>query len=82
VPAPPLFVYKAIGDDVSPVHDTDILVERYCRVGATIDYQRNTVGTHQTESTNGDARAVAFLEKLFSGTYKAEGCTITNVTIG
>lgn len=82
VPKPPLFVYKAIGDDVSPIHDTDILVDRYCGVGATIDYQRNTVGNHQTESPNGKPAALAFLTSVLAGTYSASGCTITNVTVG
>lgn len=36
VPQMPVFAYKAIMDEVSPVKDTDKLVERYCGVGATI----------------------------------------------
>lgn len=81
VPQMPLFVYKAIGDDISPVNDTDILVNRYCDVDATIDYQRNTVGNHNSESINGRARAVDFLTAIFAGTYNATGCQISNVTV-
>jgi hypothetical protein len=36
VPSMPVFVYKAIQDEFSPVADTDTLVERYCGVGANI----------------------------------------------
>jgi len=81
VPNFPLFVYKAIGDDISPIADTDTLIDRYCGVGATIEYQRNTVGNHASELINGRPRAVAFLKTLFEGTYSATGCQITNVTV-
>lgn len=82
VPQMPIFAYKAIGDDVSPINDTDKLVERYCGVGATIRYDRNTVGNHASESANGDARAVAFLDVVLGGSYNATGCQIQNVTVG
>lgn len=82
VPKMPLFAYKAIADEVSPVNDTDTLVERYCKVGATIRYDRNTVGTHTTEAGNGDARALAFLESVLGGTFNQTGCQISNVTVG
>lgn len=82
VPQPPVFAYKAIGDDISVVADTDKLVNRYCEVGATIEYQRNTVGNHASESGNGQARALQFLRQIFAGTYSSTGCHITNVTVG
>lgn len=81
VPQVPIFAYKAIGDDISVIADTDTLVNRYCGVGATINYQRNTVGNHATELNNGRARALAFLDKIFAGTYNATGCQISNVTV-
>nr|POF26023.1 lipase a [Quercus suber] len=81
VPQFPIFAYKAIGDDISVIADTDELVARYCAVGATINYQRNTVGNHASESGNGDARAFAFLTSVLGGTYNATGCTISNVTV-
>ncbi|EME39134.1 hypothetical protein DOTSEDRAFT_75028 [Dothistroma septosporum NZE10] len=81
VPQMPVFAYKAIMDEVSPINDTDILVDRYCLIGATIKYDRNTVGSHTTESANGDARAVSFLTSVLGGTYNATGCQIQNVTV-
>jgi hypothetical protein len=81
VPQMPLFAYKAIGDEVSPVNDTDILVDRYCAVGATIRYDRNTVGSHTTEATNGNARAWEFLESVLGGEYNVTGCSVSNVTV-
>lgn len=81
VPEIPIFAYKAIGDDISVVADTDKLVDEYCAEGATIKYERNTVGNHATELNNGRARALAFLQAVFDGTYEASGCQISNVTV-
>jgi hypothetical protein len=36
IPQMPMFVYKAIHDELSPVADADYLVDRYCSVGANI----------------------------------------------
>jgi len=80
-PQMPILAYKAIQDEVSPIHDTDVLVARYCGVGATINYQRNTAGSHTSESTYGNSRAVAFLTSVLTGNYNATGCQISNVTI-
>ncbi|CAK4034132.1 lipase 1 precursor [Lecanosticta acicola] len=80
-PEMPIFAYKAIMDEVSPINDTDKLVNRYCEVGATIRYDRNTIGTHTSEATNGDARAVQFLTSVLGGNYNATGCQIQNVTV-
>ncbi|KAF4443385.1 hypothetical protein F53441_11434 [Fusarium austroafricanum] len=80
VPQWPLFAYKAIHDEISPVKDTDTLIERYCGVGANIVYQRNSVGNHRQEFFFSAAPAVEFLAAVLSGQYKHEGCTIQNVT--
>jgi hypothetical protein len=85
VPSMPVFVYKAIGDEFSPIADTDKLVERYCEVGANILYQRNTVGGHLAEYINAEEDAFIFLSATVDGTYARKytstGCTIQNVTI-
>ena len=83
VPAMPVYVYKAVNDEISVVADTDALVERYCGVGANIMYLRNSVGGHVAEATNGFLGAFGFLGSVLSGTYNATtGCTIMNVTMG
>lgn len=85
VPKCPLYIYKAIHDEATPVEDADFYVERNCMLGVNILYERNTIGGHIDEETNGNARAVAWLESIFDGsyskTYQAHGCTIRNVTI-
>ncbi|KAF4971329.1 hypothetical protein FZEAL_9879 [Fusarium zealandicum] len=84
VPQWPMFVYKAIHDEISDIADTDALVERFCQVGVNILYQRNTVGNHAEEGYYGLAPTVQWLAAIFTGIYpfafKAEGCTIENVT--
>jgi Secretory lipase len=68
VPQMPLFVYKAIADEVSRIEDTDALVNRYCAVGASVLYQRNTVGEHILEENNADATAFAWLSSALDVT--------------
>lgn len=81
VPQMPLYVYKAIGDEISPIADTDALVNKYCAVGASILYQRNTVGGHSADDINGDAMAFEWLSSALSGTLQQTGCLIQNVTV-
>ena len=86
IPQMPLFIYKAIADETAPIVDTDQLVDKYCAVGANILYQRNTIGGHLAELTNGDGRAMDWLSSVLDGTYSlrysAAGCNIQNVTEG
>jgi hypothetical protein len=84
-PQVPLYIYKAIHDEMSPVADTDAVVQKYCVDGANILYERNTVGLHQDEYTNGNAPAYAWLVSVLEGTYgslyETVGCTIRDVTV-
>ncbi|KAJ2992463.1 hypothetical protein NUW58_g2160 [Xylaria curta] len=84
VPQLPILLYQAIHDEIGKVADTDVLVERYCQVGANILYQRNSVGTHSDEAYSGLPVAVAWLTSVLTGSYakvyNAEGCTVQNVT--
>ena len=81
VPQMPLFIYKSTHDEITRVEDTDELVQRYCQVGANILYERNTIGGHLAEETNGDKRALQWLSKVLGGTNNHHGCTIRNVAI-
>ncbi|BFZ58429.1 hypothetical protein PYCC9005_005491 [Savitreella phatthalungensis] len=76
-----LYVYKGTADEVSPVADTDNLVNRYCANGANILYDRNANATHVNEATYGAPAAVQFLTNIFAGNYSQTGCTIRNVTV-
>ncbi|KAI1394351.1 LIP-domain-containing protein [Hypoxylon trugodes] len=83
VPTVPMFFYKAIGDEYCPVNETDAVVNKYCGVGADITYDRNTVGGHVAEITNGQDRAINWLWSVFNESYVSHtlGCTIRNVTV-
>ncbi|KAH8900256.1 LIP-domain-containing protein [Thozetella sp. PMI_491] len=85
VPKMPVFVYKAVFDQLSMVQDTDDLVAKYCKVGANILYHRNYLGGHNMELINGRSRAFAFLSSILDGSYgeiyQTMGCTILNVTV-
>jgi hypothetical protein len=81
IPQTPLFIYKAIHDQTSSIEGTDDFVQRYCRYGANIWYQRNTVGEHLSEIVNGKPRAKHFLQDVLGGVYEHEDCTVENVTI-
>ncbi|OAA66492.1 lipase 1 [Niveomyces insectorum RCEF 264] len=85
IPQFPLYVYKAVHDEVSPINDTDKLVDEYCNMGVNILYQRNSVGGHSADSINGRPAAEAWLNSVFNGTYadsySTRGCTIEDVAV-
>lgn len=84
VPDMPLFVYQAVGDKFSHIRYTDGLVERYCGIGARIEFQRNSIGGHLAEIVNGAPRALEWLVGVFEGPVGdplAEGCDIRTVAV-
>ena len=85
VPQAPMFIYKAIHDEVTVIADSDAYVQRSCVLGANILYQRNSIGGHEDEFTNGDAQAFEWVQYVLDGSFAAKyqttGCTVQNVTI-
>lgn len=86
VPRQPLYIYKADGDELTPVVDTDLFVQKLCQGGAEIEYRRNSFGSHLTEAFLGAPFAYAWLKDRFDGVpLKPKdnyfGCEICNVTI-
>lgn len=80
-PKMPIFVYKAIGDQVSLVSETDALVKKLCSQGANIVEHRNKVGEHLSEEHNGVSRAMDFLERVVAGKWQHTGCTVRDVSV-
>ena len=79
VPTTPLFMYKAVGDEISPSKDTDALVSTYCAQGATIQYNRDLIGEHITEAISGSASAFGWVADRLSGKPVAnQGKCVTN----
>lgn len=66
-PGVPVFFYKAIEDEMTPLFETDDLVHGYCAKGSNILYQKNTIGGHNQELWNGRPRAVKYLEQVLDG---------------
>lgn len=80
-PTMPLYVYKAVHDEMTPIIDTDEHIDHYKRFGASVLYERNTAGGHVAEIVNGQERAVMWLAGAFEGLYKHEGVTVRDVTV-
>lgn len=80
-PTMPLYVYKAIGDEMTPIVDTDEHVAHYGRFDASILYERNTAGGHVSEIVNGQERAIEWLTGAFEGSLKCQGVVIRDVTV-
>lgn len=66
-PLIPLYFYKAAGDEVSAVADTDTLYARLCSQGTTIQYDRNLVGEHLSEAISCAGSALAWIEARLNG---------------
>ena len=84
--AAPQFLYATIADEISPIEWTEALVQRWCECGAEVLLERNSVGGHLAEMTNGQGRALEWLEDAFDGRLenggRGGGCTVRNVTVG
>ncbi|KAB8356598.1 hypothetical protein FH972_024180 [Carpinus fangiana] len=81
VPRMPLYVYKAVHDEISPIADTDALVSKLCGLGSHIEYVRDTVGAHGTFGVTGAGGALAFLVERFAGLPAATACSTTDVAL-
>lgn len=85
VPEFPLFIYTAVADEVSPINDTQALVNKHCAAGADLRWERNSIGGNVAEETNGNARAVAWLTGILLhgslGECETMGCVIEDVSI-
>jgi hypothetical protein len=75
VPKIPLYVYKAIGDEVSPIAETDALVDKYCAGGTSVQYHRAILSNHINLAIFGSFGALAWLTDTMNGKNKQKGCT-------
>jgi Secretory lipase len=73
-PSAPLHVYHAIADEVNPISASDAMVERYCALGATVDYERTPAGEHIAVAETGAPGAVAYLADRFAGAPAPNDC--------
>lgn len=73
----PLFVYKAVKDEVSPVADTDALIQTWCSSGASVQYVRDSTSSHGELALVGAPMALAWLIDLAEGKVAAKACSTT-----
>lgn len=81
IPQSPLYVYKAVADEITRIADTDALIDRYCRLGVTVLYTKNLIGGHAAESLNGQAGAVSWLQSVLTGSFHMAGCRTEVVAV-
>jgi len=79
-PDAPLYIYKAIPDEISPVNDTDVLVAGYCSQGVRVQYVRDLLAEHVTLMALGAPDAILWLEDRFNGVPVQAGCSTANIT--
>ncbi|CEJ93962.1 hypothetical protein VHEMI09519 [[Torrubiella] hemipterigena] len=74
-PAIPFFWYKSIFDEVSPIDDTDDLVDSYCNRGVSIEYWRDLLSEHGAAAATGAPKALSWLKERLDGKAPATGCS-------
>jgi hypothetical protein len=81
-PTAPLYVYNAIGDEISTIGGADRLVSAYCRGGTAVTYRREEIPTpisgHTIEWLAGAPGALSWLEQRAQGNLPT-GCDIQSV---
>ncbi|TQV99025.1 secretory lipase [Cordyceps javanica] len=77
-PKIPMFVYKSVADEISPVGETDALVARYCSNGATIQYQRDQKSDHSSLAILAAPKALQWLKETMGGAPR-RGCSTKTV---
>ncbi|KAK0614766.1 lipase 1 [Immersiella caudata] len=84
IPDTPLFMYQAVEDDLTPIAETDSLIQNFCEKGSNILYHRNHWGGHNDELTNGRQRSLDFMGTVLGGgdvlEFPSSGCKTVNLT--
>lgn len=74
-PKIPLYWYKSALDEVSPVGDSDAVVEQYCSNGANIEYIRDIASEHGSYAVIGAPKALYWLKNIMDGGKARSGCS-------
>ncbi|OAA36845.1 Lipase, secreted [Metarhizium rileyi] len=78
-PTIPMFVYKSIADEISPVSETDALVQLYCKSGTTIQYLRDQNSNHAKMAIIGAPKALSWLHGRMNGIDHQTACSTRTV---
>ncbi|OAQ59683.1 secretory lipase [Pochonia chlamydosporia 170] len=76
-PSIPLMVYKGVKDEISPIADTDSLIQRYCQGGAAVEYRRKASSGHVDLFFSASKEVLAWLKGRLDGVAVQPGCTNT-----
>lgn len=77
-PQVPVFMYKAVNDQISLVEDTDALYDFYCGSGAQVEYIRDVTAEHAGLLVTGVPSAVQWIRGAFRGNLET-GCVRRDV---
>ncbi|KAK5998639.1 Lipase A [Cladobotryum mycophilum] len=79
-PKIPLYVYKSASDELSPVGETDAVVQGYCARGTRVQYLRDIVSDHTTLAGLGAPKVLSWIHDIMEGVQLPPGCTTKTVT--
>ncbi|KAK2850561.1 hypothetical protein FQN49_005550 [Arthroderma sp. PD_2] len=79
IPTAPILILKSTNDEVSPISDTDAVVEKYCSAGATVDYKRDLLSFHTVLAITGAPEAIIWLRDRMDGVAIQEGCQVSTI---
>lgn len=74
VPRIPLIFYKTTADEVSPIEDTDALLLKYCKGGASVQYVREAGPDHTHYNKLAASRAISWLRDALNGVVQESQC--------
>ncbi|KAF9890157.1 hypothetical protein FE257_006318 [Aspergillus nanangensis] len=83
-PKMPMYVYKGALDEISPIADTDALVESYCAAEeVSIEYHRILLAEHMSTAVFGSTSALQWLADRLDGKplVNPRGCVTTTVAL-
>ncbi|XP_044716044.1 secretory lipase domain-containing protein [Hirsutella rhossiliensis] len=80
-PRIPLFAYKAVADEVSPINETDKLINKYCTEGASIVYERYEASTHIDALLTAAPKVLAWLDDIMNHKNHQKGCKTSTMLL-
>ncbi|KAK2748957.1 hypothetical protein FQN57_007240 [Myotisia sp. PD_48] len=78
-PKAPIMLYKSLNDEISPIADTDKMVEKWCAWGATVVYKRDRISIHTVLAITGAPDAIIWLGDRMNGVPLRRGCQISTI---
>ncbi|MFF2083220.1 lipase family protein [Nocardia sp. NPDC058176] len=74
IPAAPVLVHHAVGDQFAPIDGARALAEKYCAGGIAVQRVENPFGEHASEAVVGSSTAMAYLADRFAAKPASSTC--------